>query len=270
MAYIYILHFDTPLAHARHYTGCCENLLARLTRHANGAGSRLTRELVAQGIEWRLGGLMQTSKRQMRILERRLKDHAHSNRYCEVCSELPLKFQGTQSYPIAAIPFPTTSAQLRTGCNTLPSVNVRLSHAMETPQTQEQIKRLMRADKDALGFIPAAGPQGLTTLLPRGRVVLALDGQDLLGYVAYTLNVAQELLTIHQCVVKDDARLLGIGKQLVERAKTEYPDAQYIAKVRDDLAANHFWEAIGFTQFDQRPHETSRNLINHYHLNTKE
>ena len=34
---IYMLHFDQPYKHARHYTGWTEDLLDRLDRHAAGA-----------------------------------------------------------------------------------------------------------------------------------------------------------------------------------------------------------------------------------------
>ena len=38
---VYLLHFDAPYKHARHYTGWTEDLLDRLDRHANGNGARL-------------------------------------------------------------------------------------------------------------------------------------------------------------------------------------------------------------------------------------
>lgn len=36
---IYVLHFDRPLHHARHYVGYARNLRARLQAHAGGRGS---------------------------------------------------------------------------------------------------------------------------------------------------------------------------------------------------------------------------------------
>jgi hypothetical protein len=59
---------------------------------------------------------------------------------------------------------------------------------------------------------------------------------------------------------------MGLGTELVEAIKTKWPKTQIIAKVRDDLAANHFWKAIGFQLIFQTTHKTSRNLINHYQL----
>ncbi len=38
---IYLLHFDRPFSHARHYMGSAEDLDVRLAEHAAGAGARL-------------------------------------------------------------------------------------------------------------------------------------------------------------------------------------------------------------------------------------
>lgn len=270
MPYIYVLHFDDKLAHAQHYTGCTAKLRQRLTAHANGGGARLTRELANRGIEWRLGGLMETTQTNMRKYERTLKDQANAGRYCEICSNPPTKLPGTRPYPIGAVPFKATSVDLRDANYRKTPHDVRLTAPGEPDTTQEAIKWLMRADKDALGFIPAAGPQGLTQLVSRGRLAVAELDHEIIGYAAYTLNFRQDRLTIHQCCVRDDARLMGVGKDLVELIRNAAPEAEILAKVRDDLAANHFWRAIGFAQVEQLPHKTSGNLINHYHHEPKE
>ena len=38
---IYMLHFDHPYRHAKHYVGWTDDLLDRLDRHARGHGARL-------------------------------------------------------------------------------------------------------------------------------------------------------------------------------------------------------------------------------------
>ena len=38
---VYLLHFDRPYAHARHYTGWTTDLTTRLADHAAGHGARL-------------------------------------------------------------------------------------------------------------------------------------------------------------------------------------------------------------------------------------
>ena len=51
---IYLLHFDRPYRHARHYTGWTEDLLDRLDRHATGHGARLVEVIWQAGIGFTL------------------------------------------------------------------------------------------------------------------------------------------------------------------------------------------------------------------------
>ena len=41
MSQVYLLHFDQPYKHARHYIGWTNDLAARVELHANGGGARL-------------------------------------------------------------------------------------------------------------------------------------------------------------------------------------------------------------------------------------
>jgi predicted GIY-YIG superfamily endonuclease/predicted GNAT family acetyltransferase len=264
MAYIYILHFDTKLSHAEHYAGCTEKLEKRLIAHANGAGSHLTRVLKERQIEWRLGGLMVTTHAQMRRHERNLKDQGHAARYCEICNTVPKRLEGTTPYPITGLPFEAESTKLRTKCNTQMEAKVRFTTDKEPPGTIEQIKQLMKLDKDALGFIPAGGKQGLEALVPQGKILIAEIENDIVGYIAYTTNYQQNRLTIQQCCVKDEIRLQGLGRKMVYQIVKKWPDIDYEAKVRNDLAANHFWEAINFHKIGDMKHKTSGNILNHY------
>ena len=51
---IYMLHFDQPYRHARHYVGWTEDLLDRLDRHAAGHGARLMAVIWQAGIGFTL------------------------------------------------------------------------------------------------------------------------------------------------------------------------------------------------------------------------
>jgi len=51
---VYLLHFDRPYRHARHYLGWATDPDARLTRHAAGEGARLLEVVHAAGIGWTL------------------------------------------------------------------------------------------------------------------------------------------------------------------------------------------------------------------------
>ena len=271
MAWIYIIHFDTPLEHAKHYCGCTEHLIQRLERHANGAGSNLCRVLRTKGIEWTLGALAQCTKTEMRRQERKLKEIGHTPRYCEICSKPPARLRGTTPYPVASITLPVSSEELRRTCNTPPPVIIRTADIHDGPATMEQVKWLMRADKDALGYIPAGGDEGLSTLIKYGRLILAetiptdtCRQKRIVGFAAFTFDRKHDEQTIHQVCVDDTRRLEGIGTKLVAAAVAAQPATKRIAKVRNDLAANDFWESIGWPETTWSIHETSKNRLNHH------
>jgi predicted GIY-YIG superfamily endonuclease len=82
---IYLIHFDTPYKHARHYTGWTTDLDARLQAHREGRGSRLMEVITKAGITWRLvrtwlGG---------RDRERAIKNRHEAPRLCPECSVPP-------------------------------------------------------------------------------------------------------------------------------------------------------------------------------------
>lgn len=79
---IYLLHFDRPLAHAKHYLGWTEHLEERLDCHRRGDGARIMAVLAEQGIGWRL---VRTWKGD-RNLERRLKNRKETPQLCPCCN----------------------------------------------------------------------------------------------------------------------------------------------------------------------------------------
>ncbi len=79
---VYILHFDRPLAHARHYTGWSSDLPARLAAHERGAGARLVEVIRDLGIGWTLAGVWSGATR---TDERRMKRRGGAARVCPVC-----------------------------------------------------------------------------------------------------------------------------------------------------------------------------------------
>lgn len=85
---IYLIHFDEPLHHARHYMGFCEegNLERRIERHTQGRGSKLMRAVVEAGIDFEV---VRTWEGGSRTLERKLKNHKNTPRLCPVCSQSP-------------------------------------------------------------------------------------------------------------------------------------------------------------------------------------
>jgi predicted GIY-YIG superfamily endonuclease len=79
---VYLIHFNTPYKHARHYLGYASNLDARLTAHINGNGARLMEVIADAGIHWQLVRTWDGD----RAAERKLKDQHNSPRLCPVCN----------------------------------------------------------------------------------------------------------------------------------------------------------------------------------------
>lgn len=79
---VYLLHFDTPYHHARHYLGSTDDLNARLDAHRQGHGARLLAVVKAAGISWQLVRTWEGG----RDLERRLKRQHHGPRLCPICN----------------------------------------------------------------------------------------------------------------------------------------------------------------------------------------
>jgi len=78
---VYLLHFDRPYRHARHYLGVTTDLNARLAQHAAGRGARLMEVITAAGIGFTLARTWHGS----RSLERQLKNRHNSVRLCPIC-----------------------------------------------------------------------------------------------------------------------------------------------------------------------------------------
>jgi predicted GIY-YIG superfamily endonuclease len=82
---VYLVHFDRPLAHARHYIGWTRDEEIRVERHRNGHGSRLLAAVQREGIPWTVVRRWRGS----RAHERYLKRQRHAPQFCPVCSPRP-------------------------------------------------------------------------------------------------------------------------------------------------------------------------------------
>ena len=78
---IYLLHFERPYRHARHYVGWTRDLEGRLADHRAGAGARLLQVLAEHGIGWRLAAAVPGDRGR----ERELKRRRWSTRRCPEC-----------------------------------------------------------------------------------------------------------------------------------------------------------------------------------------
>ena len=82
LGHIYLLHFDPPLAHARHYLGWTQDLEQRIATHRAGQGSPLVAAAVAAGSEIQVA---RTWSDVDRHFERRLKNRHETPRLCPIC-----------------------------------------------------------------------------------------------------------------------------------------------------------------------------------------
>ncbi|MGH3934655.1 MAG: hypothetical protein ACRDS1_06720 [Pseudonocardiaceae bacterium] len=82
---VYLLHFDRPYQHARHYAGWTPDLPSRLATHAAGHGARLLAVVHAAGISWTLARTWPGSRQR----ERQLKQQGGASRRCPLCGVRP-------------------------------------------------------------------------------------------------------------------------------------------------------------------------------------
>lgn len=79
---VYLLHFDRPFRHAKHYMGWTDGALeVRLACHARGDGANLLRHVGAAGIAWTLARTWPGPRGR----ERQLKIQGGHTRKCPIC-----------------------------------------------------------------------------------------------------------------------------------------------------------------------------------------
>jgi predicted GIY-YIG superfamily endonuclease len=78
----YLIHFDQPYKHARHYLGCTRDLERRLQEHRAGRGSRLMEVVMAAGIGFTVARTWTEGDFEF---EKLLKHQKHHSRLCPIC-----------------------------------------------------------------------------------------------------------------------------------------------------------------------------------------
>ena len=78
---VYLVHFEQPYRHARHYTGWTAALDSRLAEHQAGRGAWLLQVITQAGIEWTLARTWQGTRER----ERQLKRQGGASRRCPIC-----------------------------------------------------------------------------------------------------------------------------------------------------------------------------------------
>src|SRR6266568_4273614 len=84
---VYLLHFDRPYEHAKHYLGWTSDLESRLAEHRDGRGARLMTVVKNAGIGFSLARTWEGT----RTRERQLKRMGGASRRCPLCGVHPRK-----------------------------------------------------------------------------------------------------------------------------------------------------------------------------------
>jgi predicted GIY-YIG superfamily endonuclease len=81
---VYLIHFEQPYKHARHYLGYAQDVAARLQRHRAGTGARLMEVITQAGIPWHVAKIWPDGTPE---LERALKLWHSGVRLCPTCRQ---------------------------------------------------------------------------------------------------------------------------------------------------------------------------------------
>lgn len=80
--FVYLIHFDRPYQHARHYLGWTIYLDERMRHHERGSGARLMAAVSEAGIPWWIVRLWEAD----RCIEARFKRMRCNTLLCPVCN----------------------------------------------------------------------------------------------------------------------------------------------------------------------------------------
>ena len=94
---VYLIHFDKPLHHARHYLGFSEDLPGRIQKHRNGQGAAFMKAIAKEQISWHVSRIWDGD----RAFERVLKDQHNASHLCPSCRQEKI-FEWTLSVVVNA------------------------------------------------------------------------------------------------------------------------------------------------------------------------
>ena len=100
MLFLYLLHFDEPIAHAQHYLGSTERLQTRLKEHATGHGSTLTTEFHKRAIGFTVARVWIV---QHRTAEQIAKHQKNAPSMCWICNPENQRFNIGESVTITRL-----------------------------------------------------------------------------------------------------------------------------------------------------------------------
>jgi len=81
--FVYLIHFNEPFKHAKHYVGWTTDVESRILCHKEGRGARLMQVLNENGIDWQLVRVWEGASRGF---ERKIKNMKKTSLYCPICN----------------------------------------------------------------------------------------------------------------------------------------------------------------------------------------
>lgn len=81
---VYLIHFDRPYKHARHYTGWTQDLEKRISEHERGINGKLMSVINTAGITWQIARIWRNRTRKF---ETQVK-HTRKATLCPICQGL--------------------------------------------------------------------------------------------------------------------------------------------------------------------------------------
>lgn len=112
----------------------------------------------------------------------------------------------------------------------------------------QYIDHLRNQESEAIGFIPKERYEMEIDGRSGGSIFIAWDNEDPTGFIYATHN-RSGITRIQQVAVQEDARRIERGKLLVEAAQ-KARDWLLSCRCAADLESTDFWEALGFSRFD--------------------
>lgn len=130
-------------------------------------------------------------------------------------------------------------------------IKVASTNQLKTHQFTELRKLWVHGvqnDTNAVGWLPTSV---FDSRAKTDEITAVYRNNDLVGWCVRGVSGARQVMKIYQIWVRPDARILENGRALIDDlAKIAHGQKCYLleAWVAEDLAANVFWNAIGFTR----------------------
>lgn len=99
---VYLIHMDSPMAHAQHYIGYAESVAKRVRKHGTSQGARMLQVARQRGITFRLARSWYGADRS---LERKLKNRKNARQLCPYCNPHAYRSGNVGEASRADIPF---------------------------------------------------------------------------------------------------------------------------------------------------------------------